>query len=55
MHCVLLTQATFFANEGVGLGSEVPEAPEPFPSQLVRGAEDPRPHPDQDYPAPRPP
>ena len=29
MHCVLLKQAAFFANEGVWLGREVLEAPEP--------------------------
>ena len=29
MHCVLLAQAAFFANEGVLLGHAVLEAPEP--------------------------
>ena len=30
LHCVLLTQGTFFAKEGVRLGRAVLEAPEPF-------------------------
>ena len=30
LHCVLLRQAAFFANEGVWLGRAVLETPEPF-------------------------
>ena len=30
LHCVLLTQGTFFENVGVMLGRAVLEAPEPF-------------------------
>ena len=55
MHCVLLTQTAFFANEGGELVREVREVLEPFPSKLVRGAEDSWTHPDQDYSAIRPP